>query len=77
MSDKVKRAPRKVETPDPTSATTTAGDAAGAGADTEGHSMLQLELARQMATSRSREAAEWARSEKARREAKGSVKRPR
>ena len=47
------------------------------GDDTEGHSMLQLELARQVASSRAKEAADWARSEKARRESKGPEKRSR
>lgn len=38
--------------------------------DTEGHSLLQAELHRQIATSRTREAADWARGEAARRKAK-------
>ncbi|MEO7118106.1 MAG: hypothetical protein ABIZ34_03955 [Candidatus Limnocylindrales bacterium] len=53
------------------------GNVDPAGDDTEGHSMLQLELARNVASSRSREAAEWARSEKARRASKGQEKRSR
>jgi hypothetical protein len=36
--------------------------------DVEGHSMLQAQFGQQQATTRSREAAEWARGEKARRE---------
>ena len=41
----------------------------------EGHSMLNLELHRQIATSRSREAADWAASERARRRAHEDRKR--
>jgi hypothetical protein len=37
--------------------------------DVEGHGLLDIQLGQQMAASRSREAAEWARGEKARREA--------
>jgi hypothetical protein len=37
--------------------------------DVEGHSLLDVQLGQQMAANRSREAAEWARGEKARREA--------
>ncbi len=44
-------------------------------ADTEGHSLLQAELHREIATSRSREASDWARGEAARRAAKDSKKR--
>ena len=42
---------------------------AGDRPDVEGHSLLQADLHRQIATSRSREAAEWARQEQLRREA--------
>jgi hypothetical protein len=37
--------------------------------DVEGHSLLDIQYGQQMAANRSREAAEWARGEKARREA--------
>lgn len=43
--------------------------------DTEGHSLLQAELHRQIATSRTREAADWARGEAARRKAQERAKR--
>lgn len=43
--------------------------------DVEGHSMLQMELHRQIATSRSKEAGDWARSEAARRAANTDKKR--
>jgi hypothetical protein len=39
------------------------------GNDVEGHSLLGAQFGQQMAATRSREAAEWARGEKARREA--------
>jgi hypothetical protein len=37
--------------------------------DVEGHGLLDIQLGQQMAVTRSREAADWARGEKARREA--------
>jgi hypothetical protein len=37
--------------------------------DVEGHSLLQAQFGQQVATTRSREAGEWARGEKARRDA--------
>ncbi|MBA2488575.1 MAG: hypothetical protein H0V36_04525 [Chloroflexi bacterium] len=45
------------------------------GSDTEGHSLLQAELHRQIATSRTREASDWARGEAARRKVKDRAKR--
>ena len=42
--------------------------------DVEGHGLLDVQLGQQLAANRSREAAEWARGEKARREAKQDPK---
>lgn len=53
---------------------TGAGEIAADAADTEGHSMLHAEFHRQVATSRSREAVEWSRSEQARKQSKGKDK---
>jgi hypothetical protein len=50
------------------------GDAPVDADDVEGHSMLQAQFGQQTATTRSREAAEWARGEKARREAERARK---
>jgi hypothetical protein len=44
-------------------------DAAPDDDDVEGHSLLNAQFGQQIAASRSRDAAEWARGEKARREA--------
>jgi hypothetical protein len=43
--------------------------------DTEGHSLLNVELHRTIAASRAREVADWGRSEKARRDAQEAKKR--
>jgi hypothetical protein len=54
-----------------------ATDAPADETDTEGHSLFMAELGRQMAGDRSREAAEWARGEKARREQKKDASKKR
>ena len=43
--------------------------------DTEGHSLLNVELHRTIAASRAKEVADWGRSEKARRDAQEAKKR--
>jgi hypothetical protein len=45
------------------------------GDDTEGHSLLTYELGRTVANERSREAGDWARNERLRKDAKANKKR--
>lgn len=71
--DEDMREQRKEATPEPADAMREPADS-GDESDTEGHSLLQAELHRQIATSRTREAADWARGEAARRKVKDRAK---